>query len=100
MKKIISGIFWIIVILLMCLWTFEFYRVRNNLKPLFCVKNVTHKYFDGTTEECIGIGYKVYDYKRDNLYGTEFVSIFASERKEELDSQIPEIKNEVVTESE
>lgn len=80
MKKILGTIFWIIVIILMCLWTYEFYRVRNGLDPQFCIKKVTHTYSDGVTEECIGLGYKVYKYNRDNLYGTEFVSIFGKER--------------------
>ncbi|MBR1376357.1 MAG: hypothetical protein IJ565_00880 [Bacilli bacterium] len=81
MKKVLGKIFWIIVILLMCLATFEFYRVRNGLKPMFCIKEDTHTYDDGTTNVCIGLGYKVYEYKRNYLHGTEFVSIFAKERE-------------------
>lgn|SRR5574344_630785 len=80
MKKVLSFIFWLIVIVLMCLWTYEFYRVRNGLDPQFCIKNNTHTYADGVTTECIGIGYKVYKYDRYQLYGTEFTSIFAKER--------------------
>lgn len=80
MKKFLGRLFWVIVILLMCLWTFEFYLVRNGKKPMFCVKNDTFKYSDGITNVCYGVGYKVYEYKRTDLYGTEFVSMFGKER--------------------
>lgn len=83
MKKVLGRLFWIIVILLMCLWTFEFYRIRNGYNPMFCFKTSTHTYTDGTTTECIGLGYKVYKYNRTDLYGTEFVSIFAKERNKD-----------------
>ena len=87
MKKVLARIFWIIVIALMCLWTFEFYRVRNGKDPMFCLSNRIYTYVDGVTEECIGLGYKVYEYRRNYLKGTEFVSIFSKERKEDIDKQ-------------
>ena len=80
MKKLLSRLFWIIVILLMCLWTFEFYRIRNGLNPVFTYKDELTVYPDGTTKVYYGIGYKIYEYNRTNLYGTEFVSMFAKER--------------------
>ena len=87
MKKVIARIFWIIVIVLMCIATFEFYRVRNGKKPLLCLKTIEHTYVDGKSIECIGLGYKVFEYKRTYLKGTEFVSIFSKERKEDIDKQ-------------
>ncbi len=79
MKKV-KTIFWVIVILLVAIATFDFYRVRNGKKPMFCIHNEVHEYHDGKTHECIGLGYKVYEYKRNDLHGVEFVSIFAKER--------------------
>lgn len=87
MKKVIARIFWIIVIVLMCIATFEFYRVRNGKKPLLCIKTIERNYIDGKSIECIGLGYKVFEYRRNYLKGTEFVSIFAKERKEDIDKQ-------------
>ena len=87
MKKVIARIFWIIVIVLMCIATFEFYRVRNGKKPLLCLKTIERTYVDGKSTECIGLGYKVFEYKRTYLKGTEFVSIFSKERKEDIDKQ-------------
>lgn len=83
MKKALKRLFWVIVILLIALNTFEFYRVRNGKQPMFCLKKNEHLYMDGITNECIGLGYKVYEYKRTYLHGTEFVSIFAKERVSE-----------------
>ena len=87
MKKFLSILFWLLVIALMCLWTYEFYRIRNGKEPQFCIKKDTHVYIDGTTDVCIGLGYKVYSYDRYNIYGTEFVSIFAKERTLETDKE-------------
>lgn len=89
MKKFLSALFWLLVIALMCLWTYEFYRVRNGKEPQFCIKKDTHVYVDGTTDVCIGLGYKVYDYDRYNIVGTEFVSIFAKERTLDTDKEKP-----------
>lgn len=94
MKKILARIFWIVVILFMCLWTYEFYRVRNGKDPQFCLKNEIMPYSDGVTEKCVGLGYKVYHYRRTELKGREFVSLFAKERKEEIDNYVPEIISE------
>ena len=49
MKKFLSALFWLLVIALMCLWTYEFYRVRNGKEPQFCIKKDTHVYIDDTS---------------------------------------------------
>lgn len=95
MKKVIARIFWIIVIVLMCIATFEFYRVRNGKKPLLCIKTIERTYVDGKSIECIGLGYKVFEYRRNYLKGTEFVSIFAKERKEDIDKEPLKEENKV-----
>ena len=94
MKKTISIIFWIIIILLVCLWTYEFYRVRNGYEAKFCLSNKINTYIDGVSEECIGLGYKVYEYRRTKLKGTEFVSIFAKERHEDIDDNLDLLREE------
>lgn len=100
MKKFLSTLFWLLVILLMCLWTYEFYRVRNGYEPQFCIKKDVHVYVDGDTEVCIGLGYKVYKYDRYNIVGTEFVSIFAKERQLDFDTNDTESTDEPTEESE
>ena len=78
--KIFKKIFWIIIIIVFILNTVEFYRIRNGNEPAFCLSKKEHTYSDGKTLECIGILYKVYEYRRTNLHGTEFVSIFSKEK--------------------
>ena len=90
MKKVLSKLFWILVIILLAISTFEFYRVRNGKKPIFCIKKETIKYGDGETDICIGPMYKVYEYRRTELKGSEFVSIFAKEKQPEVKETIEE----------
>ena len=96
MSKILGRIFWIFVILVMCLWTYEFYRVRNNLDPKFSFREEEHIYEDGITKEYLGFGYKVYVYNRTDLEGREFVFIFAKEKTNEgverLDNKVEVIE--------
>ena len=72
----------------MCLWTYEFYRVRNGKDPQLCFKSEEHLYEDGITTEYIGFGYKVYVYNRTDLEGREFVFMFAKERTNEGTSRL------------
>ncbi len=81
--KIFKKAFWIIIIALFVIATIEFYRIRNGNDPIFCVYKTEHNFNDGKVLECIGLGYKVYEYRRTNLHGTEFVSIFASMKEPE-----------------
>lgn len=83
MGKVIGRLFWIFIFLVMCLWTFEFYRVRNGKEPKFCFKTVEHVYDDGITTINYGFGYKVTTYNRTDLEGTEFDFILAKEKTNE-----------------
>ncbi|MDD3303419.1 MAG: hypothetical protein PHP54_00700 [Clostridia bacterium] len=52
----------IVAILLTLMILIDFNRVIQNIEPMFCIiKNV---YEDGGTKEYIGIGYKIFDYKK------------------------------------
>ena len=64
--------------------------IRNGKKPIFCIKKETIKYGDGETDICIGPMYKVYEYRRTELKGSEFVSIFAKEKQPEVKETIEE----------
>lgn len=66
-KKIFDIVFWVVIIVLFAVWLTDFIQVKNENKPVFCLKTVEHSYDDGTTSECIGLGYKVYTYNRDSL---------------------------------
>jgi hypothetical protein len=66
-KKVWDVVFWIGITLLAAIWLTDFIKVQNEEKPKFCLVEKTHKFDDGTVNECIGLGYKVYIYNRDSI---------------------------------
>jgi len=45
----------------------DYQKVKNDKKPTFCIRQTLYDYIDGSVEECLGIGYKVYYYNRENV---------------------------------
>ena len=85
MKNGLKTFLKIMVLILLATWVvivcYDFFRVKDEKKPKFCVYETVHKYDDGQTYECVGLGYKVFKYKRTALTATEFGPIFISERQ-------------------
>ena len=76
-KKTLNIIFWVAFAILAFIWTFDFFRVRAESAPVFCIRERTHAFDNGTVDECLGLGYKVYNYNRDDqLEGYEFGPFF------------------------
>lgn len=75
-KIIWNVIFWVFIVLLFTVWIVDFINVKNNREPAFCIKEKVHKYKDGTTTECIGLGYKVYTNKRNDNKTSQFAPFF------------------------
>lgn len=99
--RILGKIFWVCVIIIMCLWTYEFYRVRNGLDPQFYLKVEEHLYEDGKTIEYIGLGYKVFVYERTDMEGREFAFYFAKEKtKEDVGFSSPIVEENTKIEAE
>ena len=67
LKTIGNVLFWVIIVCLFATWITDFVRTQKEEKPVFCVKKIEHKYDDGTTDECIGLGYKVFTYNRKSI---------------------------------
>lgn len=81
-KIIFNIIFWAAFAVVLFTWVVDYLNVRNNKEPNFCISKKTHTYDDGVVEECVGLGYKVYDYKRTSMTnGIEFVPFFVSMRE-------------------
>lgn len=79
-KKILNIAFWVVFALLMIVWITDFFRVRAEKDPVFCIRKTTHTYDDGIVKECLGLGYKVYKYERESLkealeFGPFFIKI-------------------------
>lgn len=81
-KKILNIAFWVIFAIILTIWLVDFFRVRSDNDPIFCLYEKEHKYEDGEVYECIGLGYKVYEYNRESLdKGLEFGPIFIKMRQ-------------------
>lgn len=66
-KLIFDVVFWVVIVSLLFVWIFDFLKVKNEEKPVFCIQEKTHEFDDGTVEECVGLGYRVYMYDRDSI---------------------------------
>lgn len=80
-KKILNVVFWVVIIGLMIVWLVDFFQIKSEKSPKFCLKNVEHSFEDGSVKECVGLGYKIYTYERTSLKGVEFVPFFIKMRE-------------------
>lgn len=84
MKKGLIIALKILVLIAFVAWVYivfvDYFKARNDKMPVFCIKEKVYKYDDGTTYECVGLGYKMYKYKRDSITATEFGPIFIEQR--------------------
>lgn len=60
--KVVVGILGIIVVLGIVFFTVDYNRVKNQEKPIFCIKDPAGVILDGGTIEYLGLGYKVIDF--------------------------------------
>lgn len=82
-KKVLNVAFWVVFSVVLAIWVIDFIQVRRGKEPKFCIKEVTHEYDDGTVDECVGFGYKIYNYNRESLpTGVDFAPIFVKQRVE------------------
>lgn len=65
---------WIVVVFT------DYFRVRLNKEPMFCITERTIDYNDGSTYVCVGAGYKTIRYNRSCLKATEFGPYVLKER--------------------
>lgn len=85
MKRILETIFKVLFLVALIGWVtivfYDYFRSKNGKDPKFCIKEVTHKYSDGDTYECLGLGYKMYRYNR-SFSAVQFGPFFIKERTE------------------
>lgn len=80
--KVVNIVLWIVLFVWMGMCLYDFYTVKAEKKPVFCIKEETIQYEDGTVISCLGPGYKVYRYNRDSYKGIEFGPIWAKDRSD------------------
>lgn len=79
-SKVVNILLWIVLFAWMAIVLVDYFHVRNEEKPQFCLKNQTTNYEDGTVTTCTGLGYKVIDYKRPELTAIEFGPFWIKDR--------------------
>lgn len=67
LKKVWNIVFWTLFVCIFAIWIIDFVQVKREKEPIFCISEKVHEYEDGTTKECVGLGYKVYTYNRKSL---------------------------------
>ena len=84
MKKIISIIFKVLVILAIIAWVgiifVDYFKATSTGEPIFCIKEETKNYNDGSVYICTGLGYKMIRYDRKSISAVEFGPFFIQER--------------------
>ena len=75
-KRVWDIVFWVGIIVLAIIWLTDFIKVQNEEEPKFCLVQKIHEFDDGTVNECVGLGYKVYTYNRDSISGARQFSPF------------------------
>lgn len=79
-SKIVNVVLWIILFAWLAMCLTDFYKTRNREKPIFTFKTQTYKYEDGEVKSYLGLGYKIYNYKRKCFDGTEFGPFWTKDR--------------------
>ncbi len=75
--KIWDIVFWVLFAILACVWIIDFFRVKAEKRPMFCISKDTIEFEDGNVDKCVGLGYTVYDYNRASLdSGIQFGPFF------------------------
>ena len=84
MKDKIMLVLKIVVLIILFVWIVivfsDYFRVRQEKNPMFCISEEEHEYNDGTTYICKGIGYKVIYYNRECLAARQFGPFFVQEK--------------------
>ena len=79
-KGIMNLFLWVILLGWLGLCLIDYYNTYRGKDPMFCIKKETKHYEDGTVDSCLGVGYKIYNYKRSSLEGLEYGPFWLKER--------------------
>ena len=82
LKKVLNISLWTILFIWIASCLTDFILVKTDNKPIFCTFSKVKSYEDGDVSSCIGLGYKVYDYKRESISGLEFAPLWGKNKSE------------------
>lgn len=97
-RTLFNIIFWLVVAIMAVTWIMDYMKARDNKEPQFCLSKKTYEFEDGTVDECLGLGYKVYKYNRTSMAtGSEFVPFFV-DMKDNDETSTEKTNNDIETE--
>ena len=79
-NKVMNVILWIVLIVWMVICLVDFFLTQKRQEPIFTFKHETVKYEDGEVDSYLGLGYKIYNYKRKCFNGTEYGPFWSKDR--------------------
>ena len=85
--RIFNVILTIVIFGIIGMAVIDFINVNQEKQPMFCVKKEVINHEDGTVDVCTGVGYKVYQYKRESIKGSEFGPFWIEEKTKPLTVQ-------------
>lgn len=80
-RIIFDIVFWVCISVLAVIWITDFVRIQKDKEPIFCLSEKTHEFTDGEVNECVGLGYKIFDYKRESITAHQFGPFFTKMKK-------------------
>jgi len=82
-NRIMNVILWIVLFAWMGVCLVDFFNVKAERKPVFCLKKETTTYSDGKVYTCTGLGYKIFNYRRTSFSGDEYGPFWSKDRTAE-----------------
>ena len=79
-NKVMNVILWIVLIVWMAICLVDFFRTHQVKKPIFTFKHETTKYEDGSVDNYLGLGYRIYFYNRKCFNGVEYSPFWTKDR--------------------
>ena len=68
--------FWACFACILVMWVNDYVNTKSEKDPVFCIAKNEIKKENGTVEECIGAGYKVFKYNTPGLEGAREFGAF------------------------
>lgn len=83
--KVLSIVLWTAVFVWIAICLIDFYRTQKREEPLFTFKNDVIEYDDGHVDSYLGLGYRIYNYKRKCFDGFEFGPFWTKDKSIEAE---------------
>jgi len=79
-ERVINVVLWVVLFAWMGICLTDFFISKSEKAPVFCIKKDVIKYDDGNVDSCLGLGYKIYNYKRTSCKGIEYGPFWTADR--------------------